>query len=863
MTAFLRFIVILSLALVAPASARFPHGSSSSVVFTHVPIGGAGAVMGVSSVPSANLLLARTDQFNCYISINNSQWSPLLKTNNTPIPGPAVSSVGTPTGIGCGDAIAAPSAPTNIWVENSGQVWLSTDSGANFGSTCYPTQTDGGPIEDQPTKAFAHILAIDPANPNIAYMGTDSNGLYATYDKGAHCFLISAVGTATNVPGGSNNITGAASGGNHLISFDTSAGTTTTCPHSATICTNNIYVSTYGTGIYQATDAGVSGTWTLKNSTGMPTTHIGMKADPFGNLFFIDNSNSNTLGTLHKFNGTSWSIPSGGPLYGIGLDIDPNSCASAVTCHIAVVDAGGTGTSGSAFSVNGGSTWVYSTTPVVVSSADVPWIADLINNGFGSYSAGAAFDNSGHVYTGGEGAFYFTPPTSTGSVTYTSKTVGIEESLSSNVVTSAYTTGRVATGTWDVNCFVQLSQPYTSLPTTTPNRGCYATNTPVLQHTFAIDWASDTSSFFVALTDNQQYGAGYLSYSGKSTDGGATWATLSVPASVGASQYGMSGGCLAAASTTNYILAPSNGNAGTFTPQYTTNGGTSWNRIGLTNLMGSVTASATAASGTSVLTFTSVPSWVTAGMGALDDTTPASTQGGPTIVSKTTTTITLNKTLSGQVTSGDSIYISAGGWPSQNYLDAKVCAADRDTTTNPNTFYLYNWNDGVSDAFIKCTSGGASCAIQSTPSIGANSPYSGVIKTVPGKAGNFFFSYRGNDPPDPATGSFRYYTDGGITPNIVPLMTMVFAFGFGAAAPGHTYPTIVVNGAYNGAYGIWQSIDWDGAKTWQRIGTYPKNLAVYIKDIDGDKVIPNVFYYTTNSGLFCSAPSTAYCNGGT
>ena len=58
---------LLCLLLVATSADAQSGSGSGAIVFTHLPIGGAGAVIGVSSVPSANVLLARTDQFNCYI----------------------------------------------------------------------------------------------------------------------------------------------------------------------------------------------------------------------------------------------------------------------------------------------------------------------------------------------------------------------------------------------------------------------------------------------------------------------------------------------------------------------------------------------------------------------------------------------------------------------------------------------------------------------------------------------------------------------------------------------------------------------------------------------------------------------------
>ena len=127
----LQFALLCLLLFATSANAQSDSGSGA-IAFTHVPIGGAGAVVGVSSVPSANVLLARTDQFNCYISTNNNQWAPLLKATNTPtgssstdaIGAAAVSSAGGPLGNGVGACVADPQTGTNIWVETNGGVFL-------------------------------------------------------------------------------------------------------------------------------------------------------------------------------------------------------------------------------------------------------------------------------------------------------------------------------------------------------------------------------------------------------------------------------------------------------------------------------------------------------------------------------------------------------------------------------------------------------------------------------------------------------------------------------------------------------------------------------------------------------------------
>ena len=105
------------------------------------------------------------------------------------------------------------------------------------------------------------------------------------------------------------------------------------------------------------------------------------------------------------------------------------------------------------------------------------------------------------------------------------------------------------------------------------------------------------------------------------------------------------------------------------------------------------------------------------------------------------------------------------------------------------------------------------------------------IQSVPGEAGNLFYT------PGIGTGNqFCQSTNGGSTWTAVANVTAVDAFGFGAAAPGQSYPAIYIAGWVNNVYGIWQSIN--DAQSWTQIGTYPDGSLDQITTISGD---PNVY----------------------
>ena len=872
------------------------HGSGGVIDnniggFTHVPIGGAGAVIGVHGSQTANVMLARTDQYNCYISVNNGQWQPLLRVDNTPIglsstdnSGVAAQMAnGAPASNGSG-ACVVDSGGTNVWVESNGGVFLSVDQGATFSNTCYPVQNAYQSFSQvQNSKNMQDEIAIDPVNNSIVFMATPFSGLYGTWNKGANCFILSGVPASPLV---TNSYAGgwgdAGGGGGNLIAFDPSGGTLTNvsspaCPHSATLCTRNIYATTWDSGVYKSTDAGA--TWALQTGTGqpMPTKFANMMAMPYGDLYVVTNGAPYGGGYLMKYSGGVWS---GGPSSmipgtmnfqaGLAYDRINGNCSTATNCHIFVTAAGGgggggaSGSSGGTFSINGGATW-WTAQNITAAGTDVPWLVNFYNtSNFGFFIGGAAFTPSGNVIAGAEGVFEITPVLSGSAITYTSRTAGIEESLSGSVSTSPTTSGFVHMPTWDINCFVRLAQPHAGFPTTA-NRGCYSTDGFELQHTYAVDWASANTNFFVALTDNQLgFGQAYHGYSGTSSNGGATWSPLALSPLVTYPGNGYLAGCITAASSTNFLHLGADGRSGSLPPFYTTDAGATWTPISVPNRTGTLTTNAITPLGNSTLHFASVPAYITAGMQIYNLTANGRLVSSTTVVSKTSTTVVINTPTLAQVNSGDNILFSLGGYAIYIYADSKFCVSDRVPATNPNTFYIYNWNDGISgDALIKCSSGGASCTVQSSPGMGPNQQYFGILKSVPLNAGHLFLTNGGQLPVTSANGVMMYSTNQGVNWNTVPLMKGVMAFGFGAPAAGHSYPTIVTAAVYNGVYGIWKSIDWDTTQTWQKIGTHPRNLGVTIKDIDGDKLIPDVFYYTTNSGLFCSAPSATYCNGGT
>ncbi|HUO50194.1 MAG TPA: fibronectin type III domain-containing protein, partial [Candidatus Paceibacterota bacterium] len=165
------------------------------------------------------------------------------------------------------------------------------------------------------------------------------------------------------------------------------------------------------------------------------------------------------------------------------------------------------------------------------------------------------------------------------------------------------------------------------------------------------------------------------------------------------------------------------------------------------------------------------------------------------------------------------------GWA--YYLDRQVITADR---VNIGTFYAYMNGD-----IWRSTDNGNTWTAVQTSFQGLYGGFNAKLRSVPGEAGNLFFS-GGQQSPDsltsPANEQFMRSTNGGQTWTAVPNVLEVIDFGFGKAAAGQSYPAIYIVGWVNKVYGVWESDD--NANTWFQIGLWPTNSLDTIKSISGD-----------------------------
>jgi hypothetical protein len=181
---------------------------------------------------------------------------------------------------------------------------------------------------------------------------------------------------------------------------------------------------------------------------------------------------------------------------------------------------------------------------------------------------------------------------------------------------------------------------------------------------------------------------------------------------------------------------------------------------------------------------------------------------------------------------------SWSGFDFAYYLNTRTVTADR---VLPNTFYLYDSQYGL----FETTNGGVTWTEQHAGQISTWSNFNAELQSVPGEAGNLFFTSGPQSNAATQPGFFRS-VDQGATWTAVANVQQVNCFGFGAPAPGQSYPSIYIVGLVNNVYGIWQSND--NAQSWVQIGTQPNNSLAGISTISGDPNHYGQVYVGFNSG---------------
>lgn len=505
-------LMLLAVLLPAPTLAAAAH------VWKPLRIGAGGFVTGLDISGDGSTRVVRTDTYGGYVW-DTSQWRQLVTSSSMP-----ADDVGVEKEAGVFEIRVAPGSPTRLYMSYRGFVYRSNDRGAHWTRTSFaavPMDANDG------YRTLGQKMAVDPANPDVVYVGTPQNGLFVTFDAGASWQQVSGVPVAGNA-----GITG--------IAFDPTSGTTGGR-------TRTVYASSYGNGVWRTTDAGA--TWSRPAGGPSTVAHAAVAGD--GILYVT--SNDGNPNTVWRFSSGAWLklLPPSGQ-YWHSVMVDPFNPARILLGR----DSGHL-----TQSLDRGVTWGGVVWTMNREASDIPWLAwteeSYMSNGDMRFDP---VTPNRLLFAQGIGVWTTTVPTTFSSVTWNSQSLGIEQ-LVANVVT-APPGGRPVVASWDRPLF------YSALPDVFPSRHG-PNNAHAIVMGWQVDYASTDPSFLAAVVD--WWG---VEESGYSTDRGQTWTRFpTMPPWTDAVGFGT----LAASTPDNIVWVPSNKRA----PYYTKDRGRSWQKVAL------------------------------------------------------------------------------------------------------------------------------------------------------------------------------------------------------------------------------------------------------------------------------------------
>ena len=771
--------------------------------WSNLPLGGGGYVTQLVMHPSG-VMIGGIDVFGFYVgsTVVGTMWQQQATSTQVPsayqgtpylyggLRGAAIDPSNSQIMI----AMYAPAlgSNSNLWYSaNGGTTWVQS---GNFPYTSDVANTsDGG-------REAGQRMAIDPANDNIAYVGT-MNGVYTTTNLKLGASATWTLVSTGSIPAPSNDwgIAG--------VQFDPNSGTTGGA-------TNRILIGSNGNGVYYTTNAG--STWSGPiASVGTGIEHGIMASDQNyyvtttgGSIYRINSSNAVATNWTTSNTFQCLAINPANPAQGVGFIPQGN-----VATQSAAINGASAPTSSTNFNT------ANYTTP------DAPWIA--VSQAFNSASD-CAWD-----------PLVTTSATSltigTGSQTLT---VGTAQNIAVNNVLRISNTGTLTnymvgkvtaynSGTGSVTVTVGSVSSAGYLGGTTGGSGTFSAWTVTKERiwlsfgvgvaymdTFpssAPTWFSQTAGMETLVA-----GGGAWPTSGNpilTSDDRALWP---VPANPLASTNGLPG------YGPNYSVTLREGNFVAFDPVTPATWVTASNndKAYLSTTGGSVGTTANS-NVTSWASYTNTPT----------AKGPVATSNGSTVIAPMGTgTVQCNTTGAAgtwsNVTGGPASVVSSSTfqfWASINPLVADYVTAGK--------FYLFANNNIYTST--NCSSW------SSVYSSFTTNNYLIQLKAVPANAGHLFFTAGGSNgttttslstiiSSHPNSQLFYFSSNGGAAWNSLSNVKEVLTFAVGATKPGSSYPTIYIIGWVNVAgtytYGIYQCTNFNpaslGSETWTNIGTY-------------------------------------------
>jgi hypothetical protein len=487
-------------------------------------IGAGGFITGLDASPDGSTRLVRTDTYGAYIwDVPQNQWKQLVTSRSMP---PA--DLGVDKNSGVYEIRVAPNLPTRLYMAYRGNVYRSNDRGGHWIRTAFANVQMSA---NDDFRTFGQKMAVDPANPDVVYLGTPANGIFFTNDGGATWRPVAPIPKGETSDGKYPGHAG--------IAFDPSSRTSNGRK-------STIYISSYRNGVYQSVDAGAS--W--RRLTGGPTNVSHGKCASDG-AYYVTGDDGHSVWRYQSGAWANITPPDAGGWDTVAIDpFDPS--------RILAVRNGGY----LDISHDRGATWggiIYGPGYNHRVANDIPWLA--WTNEIYMSTGDMAFDpvvQNRLWFAEGIGVWFTDlKPNSANpkSITFTSQSRGIEQLVADQIL--APPGGKPVVASWDRPVFYVNDRDEFPLA-----------HGPDNQHAIVMGWALDYASskpdFVVGLMD--WWG---IEDSGYSNDGGRTWRKFDAHPDVVPNKIG---GGIAASTPENIVWAPSN-NA---TPYYTNNGGATW-----------------------------------------------------------------------------------------------------------------------------------------------------------------------------------------------------------------------------------------------------------------------------------------------
>ena len=186
--------------------------TSESTVWRPIALGAGGLLTGIDIAPDGTMVV-KTDTFGAYI------WNPKTGRWDQLITASSWGAMKSPGGSGVWEIRVAPSLTNRLYMIWNGFTYRSDDKGKHWVMTSLEKIANSTnnrrepPDANGPFKLANQKMAVDPANPNVVYVGTTSEGVWRSLDAGASWTRLAGIPISGLGPGSAG------------IAFDAHSGT--------------------------------------------------------------------------------------------------------------------------------------------------------------------------------------------------------------------------------------------------------------------------------------------------------------------------------------------------------------------------------------------------------------------------------------------------------------------------------------------------------------------------------------------------------------------------------------------------------------------------------------------------------------